>query len=88
MLTTMELIPKKIGLPTHFQLLLEEITRIKDKFPKSFDKIAQILALARPLIELVLANCGYADLSQQKGKRGPVPTPMTTLMFMQILSET
>lgn len=87
MLTNSELDPQKIGLPTHLQLLYDEIALIRKKIPKSYDKVAQILAFARPLIEIVLANCGYADLSRAKGKKGPIPIPKTTFMLMQILSE-
>ena len=87
MLTNLELYPPKTNLPTHLQLLYEEIASIQEKIPKSYDKVAQILALGRPLIEIVLTNCGYPELPRVKGKNGPIPTPKTTMMLIQILSE-
>lgn len=87
MLTNSELYLPKTELPTHLQLLYDEIARIRESLPKSYDKVAQILAFARPLIEIVLANCGVADPPRSKGMKGPIPTPKVTFMLMQILSE-
>jgi len=47
--------------PEHYgalDLLRDEIEKIKKSIPKNYDDIAQFLAISRPIVELVMMNCG------------------------------
>jgi transposase len=68
-------------------LLLAEIAKIQAKFLKSYDPIAQILALARPIVEVVMMESGYFEVPPKSTKGRPRlsrVTLVTILLLEQI----
>jgi len=60
-----------------------EIEKIKRRIPKSYDSIAEFLAITRPIIEMTLMNCG--DWTDQARRSGPGKPPLSHTSLMQIL---
>jgi hypothetical protein len=67
-------------------LIREEMDKIKKHLPKTFDMMACILALARPIVEVVLLECGIFEEAKPKHVRGKRPIPAWTLMLILIAS--
>jgi len=68
-------------------VIRHEIEKIRRSMPKSYDGIAQFLAISRPIIEVVLMNCGdWTDQCPKEG-RGKKPFSHTSLMLIHILAK-
>lgn len=67
-------------------LIQEEIDKIKKHLPKTWDMMACILALARPIVEVVLLECGIFEAEKSEHVRGKRPIPAWTLMLILIAS--
>jgi len=55
--------------------LRDEVERVKSKLPKSFDPIARFLAISRPIVSVVLTNCG--DWTDEVKREGPGKKPIS-----------
>lgn len=68
-------------------LIQNQVNLVKSKIPKSFDSTAEFLAITRPIIEVVLMNCGdWSDQFEPTG-RGKNPISHASLMLIHILSK-
>lgn len=74
----------KIAYPK--DLIQEEIDKIKKHLPRSCDMMTRILVLARPIVEVVLLECGVFDVKKPANVVGKRPIPATTLMLIMIIS--
>jgi len=79
---------KKIKLPFPLEYTLERIEKIKKKLPKSYDTIARILAISRPVVELVLFKCGYFEPEPVPNSKGRPKIPTDTLVLAHLLAKT
>lgn len=79
---------KEIKLPFPLEYTIEKIEKIKKKIPKSYDTIARILALSRPVVELVLFKMDYHEPEQALNSKGRPSIPTTTLILIHLLSQT
>lgn len=78
------------AVPEHYgmlDILRDEIEKIKNNIPKTYDDIAKFLAISRPIVEVVLMNCG--DWTDQGEPQGPGKRPIshTSLMLIHILAK-
>ncbi len=65
--------------------LQEVIEKVKKTIPKSYDSIAEFLAISRPIVEMTLMNCGdWTDQMEQKGPGKPAFSH-TSLMLIHVL---
>ena len=72
---------------TLLDLIQDEVNKVKAQIPKSFDSIAEFLAISRPIVEIILMNCGdWTDQIEHRG-RGKPPISHTSLMLIHILSK-
>jgi len=78
----------EIKLPFPLEYTIENIEKIKKKIPKSYDNIARILALSRPLVELVLFMMDYHEPERPPNSRGRPGIPTITLLLIHLLSQT
>jgi hypothetical protein len=68
-------------------LIQDRVNLVKSKIPKNFDSTAEFLAITRPIIEVVLMNCGdWSDQFESTG-RGKKPISHASLMLIHILSK-
>lgn len=68
-------------------LIQDEIIKIKNAMPPHFDSIAQFLAISRPIVEVILMNCGdWMDQIEHKGP-GKKPFSHASLMLIHILAK-
>lgn len=79
---------KEINLPFPLEYTIENIEKIKKKIPKSYDTIARILALSRPVVELVLFEMDYHEPRRAVNSKGRPGIPTTTLILIHLLSQT
>jgi len=79
---------KEIKLPFPLEYTIEQIERIKKKIPKSYDNIARILALSRPVVELVLFKMDYHEPERPPNSKGRPSISTTTLILVHLLSQT
>jgi hypothetical protein len=62
-----------------------EIEKVKRSLPKSYDSIAEFLAISRPIVEVTLMNCGdWADQVERAGPGKP-SFPHTSMMLIHVL---
>ncbi len=62
--------------------LQEEIEKVKRSIPKSYDSIAEFLAISRPIVEVILMNCG--DWTDQVERVGPGKPSFSNASMMLI----
>lgn len=68
-------------------LIQDEIEAVKGKMPEYFDSTAEFLAISRPIIEVILMNCGdWSDQVESTG-RGRKPISHASLMLIHVLSK-
>ena len=67
-------------------LIQAEMDRIRKHLPKTWDMMACILALARPVVEVVLLECGVFEVEKPAHMRGKRPIPQSVLMLILISS--
>jgi len=79
---------KEIKLPFPLEYTLENIEKIKKKIPKSYDNIARILALSRPVVELILFMMDYHEPERAPDSRGRPGIPINTFILVHLLSQT
>jgi len=79
---------KEIKLPFPLEYTIEKIEKIKKKIPKSYDNIARVLALSRPVVELVLFKMDYHEPDRPPNSKGRPSIPTTTLILVHLLSQT
>ena len=79
---------KEINLPFPLEYTIEKIEKIKKKIPKSYDTIARILALSRPVVKLVLFEMDYHEPQRAVNSKGRPGIPTTTLISIHLLSQT
>lgn len=75
-------------LPFPLEYTIEKIEKIKKNLPKSYDKIARILALSRPVVKLVLHEMNYQDEPKPPHSKGRPRISTTTLILIHLLSQT
>ncbi len=75
-------------LPFPLEYTLNEIEKIKKKLPKSHDNVAHVLALSRPIVELVLHEMGYHEVPKPPNSKGRPKIPVITLILIHLLSQT
>jgi len=75
-------------LPFPLEYTLNKIEKLKKKLPKSYDKVARILALSRPVVKLVLHEMGYQEDPKPPHSKGRPRIPMATLILIHLLSQT
>jgi len=68
-------------------LIVEEVDKIRKRIPKSYDMVASILAMARPIVEVVLLEIGCFDNIAPVTGRGRRAIPTATMMLVVILSK-
>ncbi|KKL56272.1 hypothetical protein LCGC14_2247060 [marine sediment metagenome] len=78
----------EIKLPFPLEYTIENIEKIKKKIPKSYDNIARILALSRPVVELVLFLMDYHEPERPPNSRGRPGIPTITIILIHLLSQT
>lgn len=68
-------------------LIRDEIKKIQSNIPNFFDDIAKFLAIARPIVEVVLMNCG--DWTDQVEPSGPGKRPFShaSLILIHVLAK-
>jgi len=79
---------KEINLPFPLEYTIENIEKIKKKIPKSYDTIARILALSRPVVELVLFKMDHHEPQRAVNSRGRPGICTKTLILIHLLSQT
>lgn len=73
------------GISYPLDILVEEIRRVWKALPASYDNVAKILALARPIIDVVFIECGYFEPDARRSPRGQVPISLVSLMLIHLL---
>ena len=63
-------------------VIRHEIEKIRRSMPKFYDGIAQFLAISRPIIEVVLMNCG--DWTDQFPKEGRGKKPFSPILMSRL----
>lgn len=67
------------------RFLQEEIEKVKRCIPKSYDSIAEFLAVSRPIVEVTLMNCGdWTDQIERVGPGKP-SFPHISMMLIHVL---
>jgi len=79
---------KEIKLPFPLEYTIEQIEKLKKNIPKSYDNVARILVLSRPLGELVLFEMNYFEEERTPNSRGRPRIPTITLLLIHLLSQT
>jgi len=79
---------KEIKLPFPLEYTIEKIEKIKRKMPKSYDNIARILALSRPVVELVLFKMNHHEPERVSNSRGRPKISTESLILIHLLSQT
>lgn len=80
-------IKRNIACYTLLDLIQDEVNKVKAQIPTSYDSIAHFLAISRPIVEVILMNCGdWTDQIEHRG-RGKPPISHTSLMLIHILSK-
>lgn len=72
---------------TLLDLIRDEVNKAKAQTPKTFDSIAEFLAISRPIVEIILMNCGDWTDQIEHGGRGKKPISHISLMLIHILSK-
>jgi hypothetical protein len=67
-------------------LIQEEIDKIKKHLPKSCDMMTCFLLMARPIVEVVLLECGIFEVEKPEHVRGKRPIPAWKVMLILIVS--
>jgi hypothetical protein len=75
-------------LPFPLEYTLTEIEKIKKKLPKSYDKIARVLALSRPIVSLVLYEMDFHEVPKPPHSKGRPRLPTETLILIHLLAQT
>lgn len=75
-------------LPFPLKYALKKFETIKKKLPKSYDKVARILALSRPIVKLVLYEMGYQEAPKISHSKGRPQISTTTQILIHLLSQT
>ena len=76
---------RQTGSPGVLSFLHDEIEKVKRTLPKNFDSIARFLAISRPIVEIILMNCGdWTDQMEQKAPGKPSYSH-TSLMLIHLL---
>ena len=79
---------EEIKLPFPLQYTIEKIEKLKKKIPKSYDNIARILVLSRPVVKLVLHKMDYFEPKRAPNSKGRPVIPVTTLILVHLLAQT
>jgi len=76
----------KLSFPRN--VLEAEIERVRKRLPKSYDAIARLLALARPIVEVALLECGHGEeLPRPPGTSGKERVPAAPLVLAHLLAQ-
>jgi len=75
------------GISYPLDLLAEKINRVRKELPSSYDAVARILALARPIVEVVFIECGIFEPEAPRTGRGKPPASPVTLMLIHLLAK-
>jgi hypothetical protein len=67
---------------------IKEIQKIKKRLPKSYDKVAQLLAMSRPVVELVFHRMNYQEPSRPAHSRGRPRMSEKSLLLIHFLAQT
>jgi len=78
---------EKIGIEYPLEILFEELERVEKKLLKSYDAVAQILALARPIVDVLMLECGYNEVERRPGGRGRPALSKVPLMLVHLLAQ-
>ena len=79
---------KQVKLPFPLEHTLQQIEKIKKKSPKSYDTIARLLALSRPVVELVLFEAGYEESDPVPNSKGRPSLSTATLVLVHLFAKT
>ena len=79
---------KEIKLPFPLEYTIEMVEKLKKKIPKSYDNIARILAVSRPVVELILFKMDFHEPERAPNSKGRPGIPTTTLILVHLLSQT
>jgi transposase len=79
---------KEIKLPYPLEYTIEKIEKLKKKTPKSYDNIARILALSRPVVDLILFKMDYHEPERAPNSKGRPNIPIQTLILIHLLAQT
>lgn len=75
------------GISYPLGLIAEEITRVRKSLPASYDAVATILALARPIVEVAFIECGVLEPEARPFPYGGVPLSPVSLMLIHFLAK-
>jgi len=75
------------GISYPLGLIAEEIARVRKSLPASYDAVATILALARPIVEVAFIECGVLDPEARPFPYGGVPISPVSLMLIHLLAK-
>jgi len=75
------------GIAYPLGLLAEEINRVQRTLPATYDAVATILALARPIIEVTFIECGILEPEARPFPYGAVPLSPVSLMLIHLLAK-
>jgi len=79
---------KELKLPYPLEYTLRQIEKIKKKLPKSYDNIARLLAISRPVVELLLYEMGREDPEPAPNSKGRPGLSNATLLLVHLLAKT
>jgi len=79
---------KELKLPYPLEYTLKQIENIKKKLPKSYDNIARLLAISRPVVELVLYKMGREDPEPAPNSKGRPKLSNATLLLVHLFAKT
>jgi len=69
-------------------VLVKEVKRVQKRLPRSYDTMARLMALSRPIVEVVMLEAGcYQEELERQGKGRPQVSRvslMTLLLFQQV----
>jgi len=75
------------GIAYPLGLLAEEINRVRRTLPATYDAVATILALARPIVEVTFIECGVLEPEARPFPYGGVPLSPISLMLIHLLAK-
>jgi transposase len=79
---------KELKLPYPLEYTLTQIEKIKKKLPKSYDNIARLLAVSRPVVELIFHERGIEDSEPAAHSKGRPKLSTVTLVLVHLFAKT
>lgn len=67
---------------------IKEIKKVKKSLPKSYDKVARLLALSRPVVKLVFHRMNYQEPRSPANARGRPRISEKSLLLIHFLAQT